>query len=227
VSVGRIVVVTGTDTGVGKTIVTAAIACCASASGTVAVYKPVQTGTEIGDSDIAEVTRLGAVTSAVVGSEQPEPLAPTTAARRAGRTLPSLHDHLSAMAHLAKRYDTVLVEGAGGVLVALTDEGEGVAELARHSGAVTVVVARSGLGTLNHTALTAEALRARKCPVAGVVIGSWPNDPDLATRCNLDDLPVATGLPVVGRVPEDAAALTPDEFGRRAPEWIDGSGWLS
>jgi dethiobiotin synthetase len=226
-SAGRVVAITGTDTGVGKTVVTAALARCAGAIGSVAVYKPVQTGTQIGDSDIDEVARLGGVTSAVVGSQQPEPLAPVTAARRAGRTLPSLQVHVDEVARLAHGHDTVLVEGAGGVLVALTEQGEGIAELAKGAGALTVIVARAGLGTLNHTALTAEALRARGCPLAGVVIGAWPTQPDLATKCNLDDLPTATGLSVLGRVPENASALTPDEFGRRAPDWIDGTGWLS
>ena len=127
---GQIVAVTGTDTGVGKTVVTAALACAAKSRGSVAVYKPVQTGTSLGDSDIDEVRRLSGVEVALTGSEQPEPLAPTTAARRAGGSLPLLDAHVETVRRLADSHETVLIEGAGGVLVALTDEGLGIAELA-------------------------------------------------------------------------------------------------
>jgi dethiobiotin synthetase len=75
-----------------------------------------------------------------------------------------------------------------------------------------LVVARAGLGTLNHTALTCEALRARGLACAGVVIGSWPADPDLAARCNLEDLAVYAGVEVVGRLPEGAGELSRDAF---------------
>ncbi len=64
-----------------------------------------------------------------------------------------------------------------------------------------LVVARAGLGTLNETALTCEALRARGLACAGVVIGAWPADPDLAARCNLEDLEAYAGAPLVGRLP--------------------------
>jgi dethiobiotin synthetase len=223
---GQIVAVTGTDTGVGKTVVTAALACAAKSRGSVAVYKPVQTGTSLGDSDIDEVRRLSGVEVALTGSEQPEPLAPTTAARRAGNSLPSLDAHVETVRRLAESHDTVLIEGAGGVLVALTDEGGGIAELAAACEASTVIVARPGLGTLNHTALTAEALNARGCRTAGVIVGSWPSEPDVAMLCNLDDLPGVTGLPLLGRIPEGASDLNPQEFGRRSIQWVSATGWL-
>jgi dethiobiotin synthetase len=156
---------------------------------------------------------------------QPEPLAPITAARRAGNTLPSLETHIETVRRLADDHETVLVEGAGGVLVALTDEGRGLADLAAACRATTVIVARSGLGTLNHTGLTAEALKARGCAVAGVIIGSWPAEPDVATLCNFDDLPSLTGLPVLGRIPDGAGVLSREEFSRRSTEWIDTAGW--
>ena len=64
-------------------------------------------------------------------------------------------------------------------------------------------MARAGLGTLNHTALTVEAIRNRGLELLGIVIGSWPADPDLASRCNLDDL--ATIAPVLGKLPAGQA----------------------
>jgi dethiobiotin synthetase len=108
--------------------------------------------------------------------------------------------------------DLVLVEGAGGLLVELDDGGGTLADLAADLGAPVVVVARSGLGTLNATALTCEALRHRGLHCLGVVIGSWPAEPDIAAECNVDDLPGYTGVPLLGRLPEGAGALGPEEF---------------
>lgn len=224
---GRVVAVTGTDTGVGKTVTTAAVASVAASTGSVAVYKPVQTGADIGDSDVDEIRRLSGVDDVHVGFTLPEPLAPVAAARRADLPLPTIDDHIEAIQKLAASHDTVLVEGAGGVLVALTGEGEGVAELALAVGAGVLVVARAGLGTLNHTALTVEALRARGCRTVGAVIGAWPAEPDLAAQCNVRDLPAIAGVAVLGRIPEGVAGLSTAEFCRGAPAWIDTSGWLT
>ena len=78
--------------------------------------------------------------------------------------------------------------------------------------APVLVVTAAGLGTLNHTALTLEALTARKLACAGVVVGSWPADPGLAERCNLDDLPALAGGPLAGVLPEGLGQLDPDRF---------------
>jgi dethiobiotin synthetase len=87
-----------------------------------------------------------------------------------------------------------------------------LADLARELDAPALVVARAGLGTLNHTALTCEALRARGIRCEGVVIGAWPAEPDLACTCNLEDLPEYTGEPLLGAMPENAATLDPGAF---------------
>jgi dethiobiotin synthetase len=84
-----------------------------------------------------------------------------------------------------------------------------------------VVVARAGLGTLNHTGLTVEALRARGLPVAGLVIGFWPAEPDLAEQCNLEDLPTTTGVPVIGRIPAGAGSLDREAFVAAAAGWFE------
>jgi dethiobiotin synthetase len=212
---GRVLVVTGTGTGVGKTVVTAALA--ASAAGRVAVLKPAQTGVAPGEpGDLADIARL---VPGVLGRElarYPDPLAPGTAARRAG--LPPVTPSAAAAAarELAADHDLVLVEGAGGLLVRFAGDGtlaDVAAELAAAELDVSVlVVAAAGLGTLNHTALTTEALAARGLRCAGVVVGSWPRDPDLAARCNLTDLPAVTGVPLLGAVPEGSGALGPAEF---------------
>ncbi len=223
--------VTGTDTEVGKTVTTAALAAAAVAAGrSVAVLKPAQTGVAEGEpGDVAEVRRLaGAEVTAVELARYPEPLAPETAARRAGLPRVSPDAVAETARTLAKEHDLVLVEGAGGLLVRFDDRGSTLADAARLLGAPVLVVAAAGLGTLNATALTAEALRSRDLACAGVVVGSWPREPDLAARCNLADLPVAAGAPLVGLLPQGAGALAPEVFRRRAGAWLSpalGGAW--
>jgi dethiobiotin synthetase len=203
----RVIVVTGTDTGVGKTIVTAALAALALARERVAVVKPAQTGD---DDDVGVIARLTGVTDLHVLARYPEPLAPATAARRCGRPAISPREVADYVRGLDA--ELVLIEGAGGLLVRFDDEGGTLADVAALLEAPVVVVARAGLGTLNHTALTVEALRVRGIECAGVVIGSWPADPDLAAECNLEDLAAYAGARVLGRVPENAASLTREAF---------------
>ncbi len=209
----RVLAVTGTDTGVGKTVVTAAIAAVGRAAGLrVAVVKPVQTGAGPGEpGDLEEIRRLSGVDDLHEFARLPEPLAPGTAARRAGGELPTVREMTRAVEALSER-DLILVEGAGGLLVELDGAGSTLAELAERLAAPLVVVARAGLGTLNATALTCEAIEARELRCAGVVIGAWPENPDLAARCNLEDLPRYAGAPLLGRLPEGAGRLERSAF---------------
>ena len=204
----RYLVVTGTDTGVGKTIVTAALAALAQDRGRrVAVVKSVQTGVAPDEpGDLEEVRRLSGVDDLHELARFSDPLAPATAARRANVDPPSVQQLADAIVGLADR-ELVLIEGAGGLLVHLDLEGGTLADLAARLRAPTIVVARAGLGTLNASALTCEALYARAVHCLGLVIGAWPAEPDLAATCNLDDLPAYTGRPLLGRLPEGAARL--------------------
>ena len=209
----RVVVVTGTDTGVGKTVVTAALAATLRLRGLrVAVVKPTQTGVaEDEPGDVDEVQRLGGIEDLHEFARFPEPLAPATAARRAGTMAPSVGEHAIRTAALSGR-DVVIIEGAGGLLVELDTDGGTVADLASLLGAPAIVVARPGLGTLNASALTCEALRRRGVPCLGIVIGAWPTNPDLAMRCNVEDLPHYTGVPLLGQLREGAPALDAGGF---------------
>jgi dethiobiotin synthetase len=110
----------------------------------------------------------------------------------------------SAVRDLAVGHDLVLVEGAGGVLVRYAADGWTFADLARALEAPVLVVATAGLGTLNHTALTLEVLAGRGVRFEGLVVGSWPAEPDLAVRCNLRDLQVVAGRPLGGALPAGA-----------------------
>jgi dethiobiotin synthetase len=225
----RILVVTGTGTGVGKTVVTAALAALALADGRrVAVLKSAQTG--IGPDepgDIDDVRRLAGpeVTTREL-ARYPDPLAPATAAARAGRPPVTPAQVAAAATELTDEHDLVLVEGAGGLLVRLTDTGT-LADVAVALGAPVLVVTAPGLGTLNHTALTTEALATRGLCCAGLVIGSWPAESDLAARCNLNDLPAVTGAPLRGRLPAGAGQLTARAFLAAAKAGIEPlPGWL-
>jgi dethiobiotin synthetase len=212
-----VVLVTGTDTGVGKTVVTAAMAVASGKHGSVAVLKTVQAGLP---ADADEVRRLTGSDHVYEGARVNDPLNPTTAARLRDVVLPDVAEHAATVRRLASEFDTVIVEGAGGLLVGLDNAGRTLLDLARalDTPYTTVVVTRAGLGTLNHTRLTVDRLRG--LPVAGLVIGSWPAEPGLAERCNLDDLQAATGLPLLGRVPAGAGSLHPDEFRAAAESWV-------
>jgi len=215
------VIVTGTDTDVGKTIVTAAIAAAASAAGRkVAVIKPSQTGVAAGSpTDVDIVVRLAAPATALTLSSYPDPLAPLAAARVAGLEPLELYTVVDAVRGQAESHDLVLVEGAGGLLVPMGLRPSGqpwtLADLAVSLDAPAVVVARAGLGTLNHTALTIEALARRSVP-AGVVLGAWPAEPELVHWANLTDL-----VPdLVGALPDGAGGMDPGVFRRSAPGWL-------
>ncbi|GAB3769362.1 dethiobiotin synthase [Nocardioides ginsengisegetis] len=219
----RIVVVTGTSTGVGKTVATAALALRAAGSGTVTVVKPVQTGIVDGDSDAGEVHRLtGCGVQEYTALD--EPLAPDTAARRQGVRIPPVAEYADRIRVLAEFHDTVVVEGAGGLLVRLDTDGGTIldlaAELAETLPVEVVVVAGPQLGTLNHAELTVGAIRARGLEPAGVVIGAWPAEPGLAERCNAEDLPRVTGLPVLATIPAGVGTLDREAFREQSPTWF-------
>ena len=195
-------------------MVTAAIAALGVAAGQrVAVLKPAQTGVgahEPGDLD--EIARLAGDLTTRELRRYPDPLAPNTAAARAN--LPSLHpgEITAEVSALAAEHDLVLIEGAGGLLVRFDDQAGTLADVAWALNALVLVVAEAGLGTLNLTALTAEVLLRRGIECGGVIIGSWPAEPDLAAQCNLADLPEVAGAPLLGALPENAALLTAAEF---------------
>jgi dethiobiotin synthetase len=204
-----VLLVTGTGTDVGKTAVTAAVAALAVDRGSsVAVVKPAQTGVGPAEAgDLAEVARLAPGVTTHEFARYPDPLSPEAAARRAGVDGLALDDVAARVWQVAAGHDLVLVEGAGGLLVRYAADGWTFADLARTLGAAALVVTAAGLGTLNHTALTLEVLAARGVRFEGLVVGSWPADPDLAVRCNLRDLAVIAGRPLGGALPAGAPAF--------------------
>ncbi len=211
-----IVVVSATGTGVGKTIVSAALVAVALHDGRSAAYvKVAQTGVRPGEAgDRETVRRLTGLAPAAthVGGSFPDPLSPHTAARTSGQPAVSLPDVAATVQVLADCHDLVVVEGAGGLLVRFDDEGATLADLAKVLGAPVVVVVAAGLGTLNHTALTVEALAHRGLSLSGLVIGSWPARAGLAELTNLDDLEAIASQPLAGAVAARAGRLGQERF---------------
>ena len=206
--------VTGTGTGVGKTVVTAAVAALAAARGArVAVVKPAQTGVAADEpGDLDDVRRLAGVTDLHEHARFPDPLSPAAAARRAGLPPLDLRTSERLVQELADTRDLVLVEGAGGLLVRYDDEGATIADLARDLAADVLVTVDPALGTLNHTALTLEAMAHRGLRLAGLVVGAWPPGPDLACRSNVRDLETLAARPLAGALVAGAGALDAPEF---------------
>ena len=218
-----VVLITGTGTGVGKTIATAALASCARGGGLdVAVCKPIQTGA---DDDLAEVARLSGATELVSVARYPDALAPVAAAALVGRVLPSAQEIIAAVRSVDRPGRLTLVEGAGGLLVELAAGGVTLRDLAVELVAPVLVVCEAGLGTLNHTALTLEALEHKGISCAGLVIGSWPENPGAAEAFNrgaLEDLaPVRAVLPA-GAAKLIGAAFTVMARDAFDPDWVAG-----
>jgi dethiobiotin synthetase len=199
--------VTGTDTGVGKTVVAAAIVAALHARGErVAAFKPVLTGTD--ESPDPDWPPDDALLAAAAGMRAEDvaparfgpPVSPHLAAKLAGAPLdPAVLR--SAFAARAAEADVVIAEGVGGLLVPLAPDYL-VRDLACDLGLPLVVVARPGLGTINHTLLTLAAARAAGLAVSGVVLTPWPDAPSAmeqdnrATIAQLGELEVATLPPL-------------------------------
>lgn len=205
-------IVCGTDTGIGKTLVAALLARAAAARGPARYWKPVQTGP---DSDTAEVARLAAGTELELVPplfELPLPASPHEAAAAAGVRIDPA-DVRARLAELRRASPApLIVELAGGLLVPY-DGRSTQADLLAAEGLPIVLVARSGLGTLNHTALTLEALAARGLRLIALVLVGLPHPSNRATLAARPDVPAIFELPPL-------AAVTPEAL----DEWLAAQG---
>ena len=182
----RDLLVTGTDTGVGKTVIAAALVTALRANGVRALgFKPVETGIVSGeDTDSALLARASGQQNDLARPllQLAEPLAPAVAAERAGVTIDP--DDIEARIRQLRRDGyTVVVEGAGGVMVPIA-WGYTALDLAQACDLDAVVVARPGLGTLNHVAMTVMMLRSREIPIRGIVLNRRSATPDIAELTN-------------------------------------------
>jgi dethiobiotin synthetase len=196
--------VTGTDTGVGKTLVACALARGLRGRGLeVGVMKPVETGVGPDGPQDAQALQAAAGCSDALGEICPLALplaaAPSVAAEEAGIgiALSWLRDRFKV---LAARHTWMIVEGAGGLLVPLSSEAT-MADLALALGLPLVVVARGRLGTINHTRLTLEAAERCALPLAGVVVSHAEGPLSPADSANLAALRGWLGERLVGELP--------------------------
>ena len=217
----RGVFVTGTDTGVGKSVVAASACAALAARGErVAAFKPVVTGLDDEPGEFGHDHEL--LASAANAGQAPEdvapyrfgpPLSPHLAAELAGTRIEPTQLVAGARAH-----ELLVCEGVGGLLVPVTI-GYLVRDLAIDLELPVVVAARTGLGTINHTLLTIEAARTAGLHVAGVVMTPWPGEPAEIERSNRETIERLSGVPVSGlpstdreRLAEAGASLPLDDW---------------
>lgn len=208
-----VLLVTGTDTGAGKTLVSAAIVAALAARGVhLGVAKPCETGCapiDPGAPRDALYPEDAATLAAASGNDEtletvcpyrfPEPLAPALAAERAGASIDVAH-LVETLAARARRLDLLLVEGAGGLLVPLTRQVT-FADLAHALGARVLLVVGSRLGAINHALLSLEVLKQRSIPTVGYVVNRLLPDGDLAVETNTALLRSLTAAPCLGELP--------------------------
>jgi dethiobiotin synthetase len=205
--VGRILLITGTDTGVGKTYVAQGVVRALRALDlAVAVRKPVETGCVLRGGEPfasdAEALREAAASEETIAAVCPfrllEPLAPAIAAARAGVTI-DVSRLVEACVERAARVDWLVVEGAGGLLVPLAGR-YSYADLARDLAAEVLLVVGARLGAINHALLSLEAARSRDLQVLGYVVNHFTANRDLATDTLLSTLRGLTDTACLGEV---------------------------
>jgi dethiobiotin synthetase len=203
--------VTGTDTGVGKTVLAAALAAALRADGVdVAAFKPVVTGLdEPQDDRPADHELLAAAAGRPADEVTPHRFGPAVSPHLAAELAGTVLDPAALVAAArGLRADVVVAEGVGGLLVPLT-LGYTVRDLAVDLGWPVVVAARPGLGTINHSLLTVEAARAGGLDVRAVVLTPWPTQPGAMHRSNVESIERlgAVEVAMLGEVGLDVAAL--------------------
>jgi dethiobiotin synthetase len=218
--------VTGTDTGVGKTVLAAAICAALAARGErVAAFKPVVTGLDEPAGEwppdhelLASVASAGQSPEQVAPARFGPPTSPHLAAALAGTTLEPLELARTARA-AADRADALVCEGVGGLMVPLT-AGYLIRDLALDLELPLVVAARPGLGTISHTLLTVEAARTAGLGVRAVVLTPWPDEPGEVERSNRETIAALGEVPVAALPHTSRAALARAGAALPLDEWL-------
>jgi dethiobiotin synthetase len=218
----RGVFVTGTDTGIGKSVVAASLCAALAARGErVAAFKPVVTGLDDEPGEFGYDHEL--LASAANAGQAPEevapyrfgpPLSPHFAAELAGERIEP-----AQLVEAARAHELLVCEGVGGLLVPITT-GYLVRDLAIDLGLPVVVAARTGLGTINHTLLTVEAARTAGLNVASVVMTPWPDQPAQIERSNRETVERLSGVPVAGLPPTDRDGLADAGASLPLEDWL-------
>ncbi len=191
--------ITGTDTGVGKTVVSAGLLLALSRKGIASRYwKPVQTGEDDDTASIVELAHLDEESYRNPCYQLKAPLSPNVAAEREGQTLS--RQHLLAQAQAFKTSGLHVVEGAGGLMVPLSNDFLMV-DLVKDLGMPVLLVAPNRLGAINQTLLSLQLCRLREIKVAGVLLNL--TDEDLGNRKSIETFEAA---PILGEIPRLANA---------------------
>jgi dethiobiotin synthetase len=215
--------VAGTDTGVGKTVLAAALCAALVERGEkVAAFKPVVTGLDEASSPpwprdhelLAQVANSGQSPQDVAPYLFAPPVSPHYAAELAGVTVEP-----PRLLEAARRHELVVAEGVGGLMVPLTP-GYLVRDLAVDLGLPLLVAARTGLGTINHTLLTLEAAHAAGLTVAAVVMTPWPERPEPIERSNWDAVERLGGVPVAGLPRAEPSSLAAAGASLPLHDWL-------
>jgi dethiobiotin synthetase len=215
--------ITGTDTGVGKTIVAAGLAASLANSGMdIGVMKPIETGFSLRSSDAVFLKKIAGVKDSldsICPYRLKHPLSPFTAAQienvsiRFGRIA-------RAYEVLLQNHQALLVEGAGGLLVPITRE-KMMADLALYLKLPILIISRTGLGTINHTLLSVEVARQRGIEVAGVIFNHLGPRKGLAERTNPSVIRHFIDVPILGEIPYAPFLRGTYRNGERVREWVD------
>ncbi len=211
--------ITGTDTGVGKTWIAAGLTWVVKRRNINAAYfKPLQSGCPNRDGKLIPTDAL--LARDLAGLNEPLdlltpialrlPLAPGVAAREAGVEV-DLARIAQAYWPLVRRYDFLVVEGAGGLYVPLVGTKFLVLDMIRWFKLPLVVVGRAGLGTINHTVLTVKAAQEAGVPVMGVILNQYPEKPSLAEETNPEVIEDLCGVPILGLVPRVTGLDFPED----------------
>jgi len=210
--------VTGSDTGVGKTIVCAVMLTRFGRGLELGYWKPIATGA-VSDSDCRTVNRLSGAYGTIHGElyRYHPPVSPHLAARWKRETIsvPSIRDSMRKL-QIGHPGTEFIVEGIGGALVPLTDDGVLLVDAIRLLRLSCLVVTRSSLGTINHTLMTLEALRRRRLEIAGVVMNGPRNRHNRDAIERFGDVPVVAELEPMGRVTRRSVVTAARRFDRAA-----------
>jgi len=215
--------VTGTDTGVGKTVVASGLVASLRSSGVdIGVMKPIETGFSLRSSDAFFLKRMAGVNDPlenICPYRFKFPLSPYTAAQLEKASI-RLDKIRQAYHWLMRRHQGILVEGAGGLLVPITRKMT-MADLALRLNLPLLIVSRTNLGTLNHTLLTVEVARRRGVKVAGVIFNHLVQRRGLAEKTNPSVIKDFLSVPILGEIPYASFLKDGNRMSEKIREWVE------
>jgi dethiobiotin synthetase len=215
--------ITGTDTGVGKTVVAAGLVASLRHSGfDIGVMKPLETGFSLRSSDAFFLKRIACVKDSldsICPYRLKHPLSPFTAAKIENVSI-RFERIARAYEGLLQNHQALLVEGAGGLLVPITRE-KMMADLALYLKLPVLIISRTGLGTINHTLLSVEVAKQRGVEVAGVIFNHLGPRKGLAERTNPSVIRYFLDVPILGEIPYAPFLKRKERIDERIKAWVE------